>query len=73
MKSISAGLYHCNLLTEGGSVYSWGRGLNGTLGNGSNSPSLEPLLNEEIDFQREEDPENNVIVRMESSDEYTVV
>ena len=36
IKSISAGLYHCNALTEDGELYTWGRGLYGVLGNGSN-------------------------------------
>jgi alpha-tubulin suppressor-like RCC1 family protein len=36
IKSISAGLYHCNALTESGDLYTWGRGLYGVLGNGSN-------------------------------------
>tara|TARA_B110001450_G_C17219834_1_gene318952 strand:+ start:26 stop:175 length:150 start_codon:yes stop_codon:yes gene_type:complete len=36
IKSISSGLYHCNALTEDGELYTWGRGLYGVLGNGSN-------------------------------------
>lgn len=42
VKSISAGLYHCNVETENGDLYSWGRGLYGVLGNGSNNLSMEP-------------------------------
>lgn len=37
IKSISAGMYFCNALTENGEIYSWGRGQYGALGNGSNS------------------------------------
>ena len=73
VKSISAGLYHCNVLTENGQIYSWGRGLNGTLGNGSHAPALEPVLNEDIELLTKEDPENNKIVKMDSADEYTVI
>lgn len=36
VKSISAGLYHCNAMLDNGEVYNWGRGLYGVLGNGSN-------------------------------------
>jgi alpha-tubulin suppressor-like RCC1 family protein len=36
IKTISAGLYHCNAMTESGDLYTWGRGLYGVLGNGSN-------------------------------------
>jgi len=42
IKSISAGLYHCNALTNTGDLYTWGRGLYGVLGNGSNAHSLLP-------------------------------
>ncbi len=33
---IAAGVYHTVALTAEGDVYSWGRGLYGVLGNGSN-------------------------------------
>ena len=36
VKSIYAGLYHTIALTEDDKVYTWGRGLYGVLGNGSN-------------------------------------
>lgn len=49
IKSIASGLYHCNAISTTGSMYSWGRGLYGVLGNGSNSHALEPMLNEEVE------------------------
>lgn len=58
VKSISAGLYHCNVLTNDGDLYSWGRGLYGVLGNGSNQLAMEPYLNEIIYGLKEDDPEN---------------
>lgn len=68
---ISAGLYHTNACVENGNLYSWGRGLYGVLGNASNQYSLEPMLNDEISTLIEEDPENRVIERVDSADEYT--
>ena len=47
-KSISAGLYHCNVLTTTGDLYTWGRGLYGVLGNGANTHMLTPMLNEDV-------------------------
>ena len=73
MKSISAGLYHCNVLTESGDLYTWGRGLYGVLGNGSNQHSLEPSLNEVLVAMQEEDPEANKIRSMTSADEFSVI
>ena len=46
VKSISSGFYHCNVLAEDGQVYTWGRGLYGVLGNGSNHHSLVPVVND---------------------------
>lgn len=57
VKSISSGLYHCNALTTEGELYSWGRGLYGVLGNGSNSHALEPTLNDEVQGLIEGDDE----------------
>ena len=70
---ISAGLYHCNVLTEEGQLYNWGRGLYGVLGNGSNQHSLSPILNEELEAMKEEDPEASGISVMDSADEFTVI
>ncbi len=69
VKSISAGLYHCNAMTTEGSVYTWGRGLYGVLGNGSNAHALEPQLNEDIEMIREDES----IVKMKSADEFSVI
>ena len=60
------------MLTEDQKLYSWGRGLYGVLGNGSNSHELLPTLNEDVQAILEEDPENK-IVRIDSADEYTVM
>lgn len=73
MKKIIAGMYHTGALTTTGDLYTWGRGLYGVLGNGSNQYSLEPMLNEEIDYLRKEDPENKQIEKIDSADEYTGV
>lgn len=69
VKNVYAGMYHCVALTEEGQVYVWGRGLYGVLGNGSNSYSLEPELNEELDILRKE--EGRQIVKIDAADEYT--
>jgi len=61
VKQIAAGIYHSMVLTDNGDIYTWGRGLYGTLGNGSNQYSLEPILNEEFAGLKKEDPENNTI------------
>lgn len=36
IKSIGAGMYHSVAVSEKGELFTWGRGLYGTLGNGSN-------------------------------------
>lgn len=71
IKTISAGLYHCNALDTKGDLYTWGRGLYGVLGNGTNAHALEPTLNEDITIMREE--EGGKIVKLDSADEYSVV
>ena len=72
IKSISAGLYHCNALSTKNEFYTWGRGLYGVLGNSSNSYSLSPLFNEDIEaiLKDEHKPE---IVSFDSADEYTTM
>lgn len=71
IKKITAGLYHTIAISENGELYTWGRGLYGVLGNGSNSFSLEPEVNDELKTLREEDPEGKTIDKIESADEYT--
>jgi len=58
IKSISSGLYHCNALSTDDKLYTWGRGLYGVLGNGSNQHSLVPKLNESIESIKQENIEN---------------
>lgn len=74
MKAIAAGSYHCNALCDDGNLYTWGRGLYGVLGTGDNSYSLEPLLNEEFAFLRQEAKENDSefsITKIDAADEYS--
>ena len=47
IKSIAAGNYHSVAISENNDMYTWGRGLYGVLGNGSNAHALEPLLNDD--------------------------
>ena len=70
VSQISAGLYHCVAVTEDGDLYTWGRGLYGTLGNGSNQYTLTPELNE--DFASFKDEGIN-IVKIDSAEDYTAV
>lgn len=66
-------MYHCNALTEDYSLYSWGRGLYGTLGNASNSHALSPQLNDVVEDLKTETEELNLIEKMESCNEFTAV
>ena len=67
---IVAGMYHCAALTSTGDLYTWGRGLYGVLGNGTNQYALEPELNEELKILREES-EGKEIAKLDAADEYT--
>ena len=67
--SISAGLYHCNAVDTEGRMYSWGRGVFGVLGNGSNQYSLDPWFNEDLDSIAEGE---GGLVRVDAADEYSV-
>jgi alpha-tubulin suppressor-like RCC1 family protein len=71
VKKISAGMYHTVAIATDEKVYTWGRGLYGVLGNGSNQYSLTPELNEELEYLRKEDPEGKIISKIDSADEYT--
>lgn len=73
VNQVEAGLYHCNVLTEDNKIYTWGRGLYGVLGNGSNDYSLTPILNDSIEGVKEESDPNSSIAVMSSTDEMTAV
>ena len=64
-------MYHTVAIASDDRVYTWGRGLYGVLGNGSNQYSLLPELNDELEYLRKEDPEGKVIRKIDSADEYT--
>jgi hypothetical protein len=59
-------------VTDKNELYTWGRGLYGVLGNGSNAPELSPMLNEDVKIINDEDP-SNPIVRFETADEFNVI
>lgn len=61
IKTISAGLYHTVAIDTNDLVYTWGRGLYGVLGNGSNQYSLIPELNIDLKVLKEEEPKAKVI------------
>ena len=48
VKMIAAGNYHCAVVCDDDNLYTWGVGLYGVLGNGSNQYALTPALNEDI-------------------------
>ena len=64
-------MYHTVAIATDEKVYTWGRGLYGVLGNGSNQYSLTPELNEELEYLRKEDPQGKIISKIDSADEYT--
>lgn len=72
VKSITSGLFHCTAMTPDNKVYVWGRGLYGVLGNGSNSPELSPVLNEDIKIINDDD-RKNPIVELQTADEFNVI
>lgn len=49
-------------------MYTWGRGQHGVLGNGSNSYSLQPELNQDIAALKEEGIK---IVKIDSAEDFT--
>lgn len=71
VKAITAGLYHTNALADDGQLYTWGRGLYGVLGNGSNDYALAPALNQEMKYLMEEEQAKWQIQKIESADEYS--
>ena len=73
VQQVEAGLFHCNVLTKDNKLYTWGRGLYGVLGNGSNDYSLTPILNESVEGVKEESDPASTILRMASVDESSAV
>lgn len=55
------------------SLYSWGRGLYGVLGNGLNEYSLVPKLNESVEGIKEKNEDPTSILKIESADEFTLM
>jgi len=71
---IAAGSYHSVALCDDGNLYTWGRGQYGVLGNGDNSYSLEPILNEEFAFMKKEAEDEGLefgFRKIDAADEYT--
>ena len=67
---IAAGMYHNAALTEDGTLYTWGRGAFGVLGNGDNSYSLIPRINEDVEILKEEGLKP---LKIEAADDYTSI
>jgi len=72
VKQVSAGRHHTAVLTEGGQVYTWGRGSYGTLGVGGTSKKLSPVLVTALEDMYKDAPENE-IVKIDSADHFTAV
>jgi alpha-tubulin suppressor-like RCC1 family protein len=60
-------------LTTDNKLYSWGRGLYGVLGNGSNDYSLIPKLNDLVEGIKEESEPHSSILKIDSADEFSVM
>ena len=71
IKKVHAGMYHTIAISTDNQVYTWGRGLYGVLGNGSNNYSMEPELNDELEYMRKENPQDKTVVKIDTADEYT--
>ena len=52
MTQIAAGDQHAVVVCDDNNLYSWGVGLYGILGNGTNDYALSPVLNEEFAYLR---------------------
>jgi alpha-tubulin suppressor-like RCC1 family protein len=72
IKDINCGIRHSVALAEDGTLYTWGRGEFGLLGNGSNSDKVEPTPIELFQMLLNESKENE-IVRLDCGDEYNAV
>jgi len=61
-------------MSDDDKLFVWGRGLYGVLGNGDNSHTLTPVLNESMEaIKTEIDDFENKIEQMDSVADYTVV
>jgi len=73
---VAAGINHTVVLCDDENIYSWGQGLYGVLGHGSNRPSLIPKMVEEFSILRTEAAEEGIslkVVKLSAADEYTGV
>lgn len=70
IKSIGAGMYHSVAVSQSGEFYTWGRGLYGALGNGSNQYHLQPTLNPEINALTTQGAK---ITKIDCAEDYTGV
>jgi len=62
------------VICDDGNIYTWGRGLYGVLGNGSNQQAMEPLLNDEFEYMFNEAKENGLDLsfkKISAADDYT--
>lgn len=76
VERIAAGNYHCVALCDDGNLYTWGRGIYGVLGNGSNQQALTPLLNEEFQFianEAKEEGRDFFFKKIDAADDFTAV
>jgi len=75
--AIAAGNYHCAVICDDGNLYTWGVGLYGVLGNGSNNYALTPQINEDFVYQREQlEGEDGIefgFRKLSAADDYTAV
>ncbi len=71
VKQIAAGRYHSIALAENGDIYTWGRGAYGVLGDGKKTPSLTPVLVEDVAAYRKEDAKNEVI-KIDAAENFTI-
>jgi len=63
-------MYHSVALATNGDFYTWGRGLYGALGNGSNKFHLSPTLNLEFKALTQS---GSKIVKVDCAEDYTGV
>lgn len=71
VKQITAGRYHTVALAESGDVYICGRGVYGTLGTGSLSPHITPVLINDLQNARLHD-KGYEIEKIDAADYYTI-